>query len=62
MEWDSKFQIGYKGGVVVLNHYGSPEVPPCHFTWTPAQAREIARQLSLSADAVDREHAAGQGS
>jgi len=38
-------QIGHKDGRVVLNFYGTSEVPPSYVVLTPDEARAVARQL-----------------
>jgi hypothetical protein len=46
-------QVGHKDGQVVLNFFGTSEVAASHVVWSPTDAREVARQLLASADAVE---------
>lgn len=49
----TRFEVGHKDGLVVMNVHGTDEVADCHFTWTPEQARVIAEQLVHAAADVD---------
>ena len=48
-----RVEIGWKDGRVIFNAFGTSTVAPSHIIWTPAEAREAARLLLVSADAVD---------
>ena len=52
---DTRVQIGHKDGFVVLNMFGTSEVPESFLRFSPEQAREVARQIILSADRAARD-------
>lgn len=44
-EEPSRVEVGHKDGRVIVNFYGSSEVPPNYVAWSPVQAREVAAHL-----------------
>jgi hypothetical protein len=45
-------EVGHKDGRVIMNVSGTSEVPANYIAWSPDEAREVARQLLVCADAA----------